>query len=183
MPHLARVPADWQAYHKFNSNCRRTLFWEEDCLEIASWSDLSDGDTSADDTLVDFNMVVGDSICSSGRKHAIAGIQYKACTVLDMSHSPVVKLCRSTFRGVRYIWHSRHEQYYKQARLPNAPVLVARDWKYDSSESLLNPDCNTNGVFPVVTILVKTEAEATGRLTGDLLCSLGSQVHVFLDAL
>ena len=129
-----------------------------------------------DVTLVDVVVVVDDPICSSREMHVIDGKKYEARVVLGMSRSPFIKPGHSKFQGVRYMKHSRHEKYYKQVRLLNAPVLVARDWIYDSSESPLDPDCNANGVFSVVTVLVKTKTDTADCLKFDLLQSLGSQV-------
>ena len=61
-----------------------------------------------------------------------------------------------------------------------APPLVTREWRYDSSEPPLYPDCGADDTLPVVTILVKRKKKAAEHLRVNLLRSLGGQVHVFL---
>ena len=77
-----------------------------------------------DVTLVDVVVVVDDPICSSREMHVIDGKKYETCVVLGMSRSPFVKPGHSKFQGVRYMQHSRHETYYRQVWLPNAPFWL-----------------------------------------------------------
>ena len=179
MPHHGWTAVDWQAYHKFNVDYWRKLFREEDCSSIAIRSDLSGGDAPVDVALVDVIVVIGDPICSGGGQHVIAGIEYETRVVLGMSHSPVGNPGPSKFRGVRYMRHAKHEKYYKQVRVIGASPLVTREWRYDSSEPPLYPDCGSDETLPTVTILVKSKTKAAERLRVDLLRSLGGQVHVF----
>ena len=64
-------------------------------------------------------------------------------------------------------------------RVIGASPLVTMEWRYDSSEPPLYPDCGADDTLPVVTILVKRKTEVAERLRVDLLRSLGGQVHVF----